>query len=152
MAELEYEDEGFREMILEIMAETKEQATVALQAAGFHLQTAIVEKLSGRRTGHIYPVPGTRTATYQASAPGEPPAVMLGNLRNSINVSAVQDLGDELSVAVGPDIKRVPYAARLEFGGRNADGSRFAERPYLRNTFLEQEQTIENIIRSELAQ
>jgi len=151
MAELEYEDEGFREMVLEIMAETKEQATVALQAAGFHLQTAIVEKLSGRRTGHIYPVPGTRTATYQASAPGEPPAVMLGNLRNFINVSAVEESGDELSVAVGPDIQRVPYAARLEFGGRDSRGGYIAPRPYLRPAFAEQEQNIENIIRSELA-
>jgi hypothetical protein len=91
---------------------------------------------------------------------------MLGNLRKYISagnvftkplqeggpqVVQVQEAGDELSVAIGPDIQQVPYARRLEFGGRNADGSRFAERPYLRNTFLEQEQTIENMIRAELA-
>jgi len=164
MAELEFMDEGFREMILEIEVETREMAKVALQSAAFHLHNAILEKLSGQRTGKRYLVPGT-SVTYQASAPGEPPATMLGNLRKSISSGnlyteqlssgpgaiEVQESTDELSVAIGPDIRRVPYAARLEFGGRNADGSRFAERPYLRNTFLEQEQTIENMIRAELA-
>jgi hypothetical protein len=165
MAELEYEDEGFREMILEIEAETRQMAKVALQSAAFHLHGAIILKLTGQRTGKRYLVPGT-SVTYQASAPGEPPASMLGNLRKYISagnvftkplqeggpqVVQVQESGDELSVAIGPDIQQVPYARRLEFGGRNADGSRFAERPYLRNTFLEQEQTIENMIRAELA-
>jgi hypothetical protein len=63
----------------------------------------------------------------------------------------VQESTDELSVAVGPDIQRVPYARRLEFGGRDSRGGYIAPRPYLRPAFAEQEQTIENMIRAELA-
>jgi hypothetical protein len=165
MAEIQYTDEGFREMILEIEAETRSSAKVALQSAAFHLHGALMEKLSGQRTGKRYLVPGT-SVTYQASAPGEPPAVARANLRKFISagnvfteplqrggpqVVQVQESGDELSVAIGPDISQVPYARRLEFGGRDSKGVYIAPRPYLRPTFAEQEQNIENIIRSELA-
>jgi phage gpG-like protein len=158
MAEIEYMDEGWRDFILEIEADTEAKAFTAVRNSAEHLRNAIVTKLSGQRTGRIYPVPGTGdrdagTAPryYQASAPGEPPASMLGNLRKSIAFTDPERVGDEMRSAVGVDGKAIPYAARLEFGGRGERGGYIAPRPYLRSTFLEQEQAVEDIIRKELA-
>lgn len=48
--------------------------------ASNELRNAALEVLRGQRSGRIYRVPGTK-ATYQASAPGEPPAVRTGAFR-----------------------------------------------------------------------
>ena len=48
--------------------------------ASNELRNAALEVLRGQRSGRIYRVPGTK-ATYQASAPGEPPAVRTGTFR-----------------------------------------------------------------------
>ena len=47
------------------------------------LRSASLEVLRGQRGGKIYRKPFTKKATYQASAPGEPPAVRSGTLRRS---------------------------------------------------------------------
>jgi hypothetical protein len=64
-------------------------ASVAVQrmyVATNVVRSRTLEKLSGPRAGREYRVPGTNV-TYTASAPGEPPAVRLGELRQSVNVS-----------------------------------------------------------------
>ncbi len=73
--------------------------------------------LTGSRTGHTYTFRGV---THQASAPGEPPAVDTGNLKNSLRVLEVTD--ERASFGTSAD-----YAAYLEFGTRN-----MGARPYLR--------------------
>lgn len=73
--------------------------------------------LVGERSGHVYSIRGK---AHQASAPGEPPAVDTGNLKNSLRVLEVTD--DYASFGTSAD-----YAAYLEFGTRN-----MAARPYLR--------------------
>jgi hypothetical protein len=150
MADVEWRDEGLPEMIQEIFSQSVEAAKNAVDDAAGHLRESILITLSGQRTGIRYPVPGTSQATYQASAPGEPPAVMVGNLRKSISASPATVDGDVVWSAVGPDEKVVPYARRLEYGGtsmaRNGRPVYIAPRPYLRPTFIEQQSAMENIL------
>ena len=61
---------------------TKEAASRAFRAAN-QLLTAEKEVLSGQRSGRVYRKPHTLHAMYQASAPGEPPAVRTGTFRRS---------------------------------------------------------------------
>ena len=56
----------------------------ALTAACDQARNQIVQNLSGQRHGARYKVPGTQTY-YTASAPGEYPAVRLGDLKGRIN-------------------------------------------------------------------
>ncbi len=150
MAKVEYQDEGWNDLIVELEVESIEAAVVAVNDAVQYLRSAVVEKLSGQRTGKTYRVPGTKR-TYQASAEGEPPAVMLGNLRKNINASKAVVDGNEITAEVGVDGKAVPYARRLEFGGTHtaANGKQVfvAPRRYLRPTFIEQEANVDNILR-----
>ena len=73
--------------------------------------------LVGTRTGRTYSIRGK---AHVASAPGEPPAVDTGNLKNSLRVLEVTD--DYASYGTSAD-----YAADLEYGSR-----RMAARPFLR--------------------
>lgn len=150
MAEMEWEDEGWEDLIAEVRVETIEAAERAVFDASQHLRNSVVEKLTGNRSGRIYPVPGTSQATYRASAPGEPPASMLGKLRQNITASDPVVDGDTVSSQVGVDLEVVPYARRLELGGYStAPNGRpvyIAPRPYLRPTFFEQEQNVLNIL------
>lgn len=73
--------------------------------------------LTGSRTGRTYTF---RSVAHQASAPGEPPAVDTGNLKNSLRVLEVTD--DFASFGTSAD-----YAAYLEFGTRHMEA-----RPFLR--------------------
>jgi hypothetical protein len=151
MAELSYEDRGWDEFVTEIVAESEAAAKIAVFDAGNHLREAIVEKLTGTRTGKEYNVRGTKTPIkYIASAPGEPPAVMRGTLRKNVNASNPVVDGDTVSVQVGVDLEAVPYARRLEFGGAHrAPNGRMisiAPRPYMRPAFVEQEATLNRIL------
>lgn len=72
----------------------------------------------GQRSGRVYRLRGGKE--HQASAPGEVPAVEVGNLKGSLRILEVTD--DYASFGTS-----VSYAADLEFGTRN-----MAARPYLR--------------------
>lgn len=148
MADLEFRDEGWSGLTREIVAQTVEDATAAVGAAAKHIHGAVVEKLAGQRSGRIYRVPGTSGATHQASAPGEPPAVMLGDLRKYVNASTPKVEGPEVRASVGVDGAVVPYARRLELGGRDSRGVFIARRPYLISTFLEQETRAHRIMQN----
>ena len=103
--------------------------------ACIHVQNKTKEKLSGKRTGRVYRVPGTNR-TYTASAPGEPPAVATGQLRSSIKYRIVGDM--KVTGEVGSELKK---AVELEFGTK-----RIKPRPFLRPTFQEELSTIKNIL------
>jgi hypothetical protein len=125
----------------------------AVLAAELLLERKVKEKLSGQRTGRRYRVPGTRAATYVASRPGEPPAVLFGHLRNSIGHTKPVRRGNTVSGAVGTSLSRdrganrkaLPYARRLEFGDPPGTPGRIAPRPYLRVVFEEQREAVRRL-------
>lgn len=58
-------------------------ATRRMYEATQEVRNETLKTLSGNRTGRQYRVPGTNV-TYTASAPGEPPAVLFGQLRQNV--------------------------------------------------------------------
>lgn len=86
--------------------------------------------LTGPRHGRVYKI--TRTGRlHVASAPGEPPAVLYGRLRQSITATGPVWNGVEVTGDVGSDMV---YARRLEFGGVDSRGVRILPRPYFEPT------------------
>lgn len=120
----------------QVVKKIDDMAAQRMTEACLHVQNKTKEKLSGSRTGRTYRVPGTNR-TYTASAPGEPPAVMTGQLRSSIKYRIVGELR-VLRGEVGSKLKKAPM---LEFGTR-----KMAARPFLRPTFQEELPEIKNIL------
>jgi len=94
-------------------------------AAAQEVRNEVLETLSGNRTGRTYKVPGTQV-TYTASAPGEPPAVQTGQLRNSVT-AVVETEGKSVKGIVGTELMKGLW---LEKGTRN-----MAPRPWLERSF-----------------
>jgi hypothetical protein len=91
------------------------------------LRGASLEVLRGQRGGKIYRKPFTKKATYQASAPGEPPAVRSGTLRRSWQPRA-QSEKEGGSVTVHPAIwTDVKYAPILQEGSPKMEPRPFEE-------------------------
>ena len=106
------------------MATVGKVAFDRIYEASNEVRTTVLEKLSGDRKSdetRIYYVPGTRRK-YQASSPGEPPAVASGGLRQSIKVEIEKRKGEVIGT-VGTEL---PYGLALETGTRN-----MAARPWL---------------------
>ncbi len=80
---------------------------VFLQNAVSASYTGMIALMTGPKSGRRYKMPGTKT-TYQASAPGQAPAVATGNLRTSITIGKVNDYEYVISIAA-------PYGKILEF-------------------------------------
>ena len=89
------------------------------------VRNQVLVTLSGPRTGRTYFVPDTKK-TYTASAPGEPPAVATGRLRQTVK-TAVRGEGKSIMGFVGTELE---YGAELEYGS-----SRVEARPWLRISF-----------------
>jgi hypothetical protein len=149
MADMEWQDEGWPELITELLAESVDAAKNAVDDAANHMRNSVVSKLSGKRTGRTYKVSATGKP-HIASRPGEPPAVLFGKLRQNVSATRATVDGNEVSAQVGVDGQVVPYARRLELGGfhiaQNGRAVYMAPRPFLRPTFFEQEQTVINIL------
>lgn len=90
----------------------KQEGPKRLRDAALLSQREIKKTLTGRRTGRTYRIPGT-SRTYVASAPGEPPAVRTGHLRNSIMIVVDKE---KMEAIVGPEKMSPDYARDLEFG------------------------------------
>ncbi len=122
---------------------TKMEHTV-LKAALFY-EGRVKELLSGPRSGRIYGVPGHPHIPYQASAPGEPPASPLGDLRKSITHTLPAWEGQDVFSEVGTSLV---YARILEFGGLTGRGhlTRILPRPYFAPSWLAAESEIEAIL------
>ena len=101
----------------QVLREMRPKAEAAVLASVLDLEGEIKRTLSQPGTGRIY-------GRHQASAPGDPPAVDTGRLRNSIAHTRPQWNGWEVSAEVGTNVE---YAAALEFGT-----SRILPRPYMR--------------------
>lgn len=79
-------------------------------------QRAMLQQLSGQRTGRVYRVPGTR-ATYTASSERESPAVRTGALRRSYYTEVNRNryeafLGSELDYSLFLEIGTSRMAPR----------------------------------------
>lgn len=92
----------------------------------FDVEARAKALMSGGRSGRAYRVPGTSGVMYTASAPGEPPAVVTGALKNSINAKREGKM--RWVVTVGAE-----QAAALEFGYSPRN---LAPRPYLRPAII----------------
>lgn len=123
----------------------KAASELAIDRAGLHLESAVKRTLGpdgGARTGRLYRVSRTGPL-HQASAPGEPPAVLFGALRQSITHSRPQWDGWTVWTEVGT---RMVYGARLEWGGVDSRGVRILPRPYFAPTILREEEALERIL------
>jgi len=114
-------EEHFDEAIVKI----KSTAMKLMLEAVDEVRNTTLDTLSGQRSGRIYKVPGTQRY-YTASAPGEPPAQQLGDLRRSIKKEVTQD-AETITGFVGTNLPKGPM---LEFGTRH-----IAPRPWLRISF-----------------
>lgn len=110
--------------------------------AGSILRNSIIRSFDPPKSGDLYRVPGTKSKVYQASAPGEPPAVATGNLRRNIEVLM---RGQEEATVGVHDVTRVEYAPYLEHGTR-----KMAPRPWLRPAFDRELKRMKAVIREEL--
>ena len=134
---------GYKIHIKEITAEIEHNFEEAMKKAVYRVHREMTQILSGSRSGRQYPKPGTRpgelegtsrgegrkpqkTSYYTASAPGEAPAVRLGDLRTSYR-PIVERKGFRAVGKVGTPLK---YGPMLEHGT-----SRMAPRPHLKPAF-----------------
>lgn len=97
-------------------------AADGVEQAVMHLEEAVKQTLKGQRSGRVYQVSKTGKL-HTASAPGEPPAVLWGQLRRSITHSRPRWDGWTIAADVGTNVE---YARRLEFGGIHT--TKFAQR------------------------
>lgn len=97
----------------------------------------VLQMLSHPGTGRQYKVPGTKGAYYIASAPGEPPAVRLGDLKRSIDTDVIVE-ADTITGEVGTDRE---YGPMLEYGTMN-----ILPRPWLRPSFEQSQAEVEDIL------
>lgn len=72
----------FNHAIQQIMSSISDQMASRGYRVANEMRNAVLTTLKGQRSGRIYRVPGTKR-TYQASAPGEPPANRTGIYRLS---------------------------------------------------------------------
>lgn len=79
---------------------------VWLQEAASKAFRGMIASMTGQKSGRIYKIGKNRT--HQASAPGQAPAVLTGQLRSSITINRVTDYEYLVSIAA-------PYGRILEF-------------------------------------
>lgn len=154
--------EGLEGMGQKELEKLRGPCAIAVDRAGLALENEVKRTLGpegGARTGAIYVVPpssaqgkttrgGRRKPRknpprHQASAPGEPPAVLFGQLRQSIHHSEPVWDGWTVSTEVGTN---QPQSRRLEWGGIDKRGIRILPRPYFAPSVLRAEQQIETIL------
>lgn len=102
-------------------ATVSRQAKNVMEDTLFDLRAIMIEEFGGEKTGRIYRRP---SGPYQASAPGEPPAIRTGNLLRSISEPQVIKSGNSV---VGRLVIAAPYAWDLERGT-----GRIAPRPFIK--------------------
>ncbi len=127
----------------EVVIKLRDTAIDNIRQSAVFLKGKIKEKLSGDRSGRAYYVSGTRKL-YTASAPGEPPAVRLGDLRNAISHKTNKK---KLEGFVGPKLlgesPDKQYPLWLEFGTK-----KMSPRPFMAPTFNEQKGKIVEIMKN----
>jgi phage gpG-like protein len=116
----------------------RKPAERAILKASIRYERAVKLVLKGPRTGRMY-------GDHQASAPGEPPALLTGALRNSITHTMPEwDEDNAVTAEVGTSLV---YAAILEWGGVAGNNARILPRPYMEPTFLAMQDELESILK-----
>jgi phage gpG-like protein len=141
--------EGLEGLGDEELARLMERGPDAVEAAAMHFAEAVRQTLgpeSGPRTGRTYKV-SKRGRLHQASAPGEPPAVLNGFLRRSIAHETARWNGNAIESPVGTAME---YGRILEFGGVTPNGARILPRPYWEPTAQREAGAIQGILETEL--
>lgn len=131
----------------EILMGMRGRAEAAVERAAMLFTGELQRTLSGKRSGRIYLI-GKSKREHQASAPGEPPAVLTGRLRQSMTWTTPHWDGDlTVTSEVGTN---VVYARRLEYGGIDSRGVKIEKRPYFAPTILRIESAINAIFEAAL--
>ena len=122
-----------------VIKSIKNNARVQLEKACQMVVDKIKASMLESKSGREYPVGWLK---YQASAPGETPAVMFGLLYDNVEYR-IEDRGDELVgiIGVNLDDDSIGYAMYLELGT-----SKMKPRPYLRTKLEENEDEILKIL------
>ncbi len=110
-----------------------------------HFANELRKTLSGGRTGRLYKV-SKKGPLHQASAPGEPPAVLFGKLKQGIFAGRAQWEGWQVTAEVGVGGAAKKYARRLDWGGVDSRGVRILPRPYVEPTVLRTQDEIERLL------
>jgi len=126
---------SFRSNVGAVLKAFDAVADERIKEAANAVRNEAVKTLSGSRSGRRYRVPGTRR-TYTASAPGEPPAVRLGQLRSSVRFKITKSK-KQIKAQVGTPLR---YGAMLERGTRTT-----APRPWLKPSFRQAKSEVERI-------
>lgn len=128
--------ENLDDMGDEILEDLKAKGDGLMMTAGTLAVTEVKNTLTGTRSGRTYKVSKTGKL-HVASAPGEPPAVLFGHLRNSVGHTRPVWSGWEISIEYGPGLGAnaegvvETYARRLEYGGGDSRGVMIKARPYM---------------------
>lgn len=148
--------ENLDQLAEDALRELRPQGERAMKTALVRFEGIIKETLSGARSGRTYRVSKTG-ALHVASAPGEPPASLFGNLRNSVGHSGPNYAGGIISGEVGVGLGQAPsgddpdpsktYARRLELGGVDSRGVMIEARPYMAPSAVKAEPVIDAIFR-----
>lgn len=140
----------FKSNMQECIGEIESRLARNVARATEHTRNKLVEKVNTVGTGRMYNVPNTNKM-HQASSPGDPPAVLFGQLKGSFQTRYSNEDGKFMGY-VGP--VGVPYAKRLEFGftGEDALGRKYNQepRPFMRPVAFENEDEIQRILRGGL--
>ena len=133
--------------------ELMEDISTEFKSRGFRaaneLRNAELLVLRGQRSGRRYKVPGTGRS-YQASAPGEPPAVRTGSYRNSFSRRTYAEGSTDNVVKVHAIIESritIPNGSNL---GNLLEGgtSRMAPRPHKEKIIEKAKPNIQRIYQS----
>lgn len=117
-------EQDFQKRVQDTVKDAQSKAQSCAVRAANQLRNSALKVLRGSRSGRVYKKPGVSTR-YTASAPGEPPAVRTGKLRQSWGVLAQ---GNVKSGSYKPGIYTdVEYAEMLDEG---TPGGRIAPRPF----------------------
>jgi hypothetical protein len=130
MARRSKSDLIFEDNFLKVKGQLALGSEKALLAATVTWHKGVVKILTGARSGRIYQIPGTKK-DYTASAPGEAPAVRLGDLRTSYRFVIKKYEG-----LIGSPLA---YALDLEKGT-----SHMAPRPHLTAAYLKNRREIQS--------
>ena len=128
-----------------LLRDIRTEARIVTKEALLLFEREVKLTLSGQRSGQTYKVGerglGSGQRQHVASAPGEPPAVLFGNLRGSVGHEGPHrrswgyegEVGPGLGQDVTADERDAAnsYARRLELGGVDSRGVRILPRPYM---------------------
>jgi len=147
--------EGLDGLGQDVLREMRPRAERLMKTAGTVAEGEVKRTLTGARHGRTYRVSRTGKL-HRASAPGEPPAVLTGALRNSVGHTDPEwrgwevyfQFGPGLGVSAGGEVEG--YARRLEYGGADSRGIMIEARPYMEPSVQRLEPQLERLFAGSL--